>query len=105
MGSDVVTGRTCLGGIPMSVIAVETRTIEHVVSADPANPASFEQRMLARSGIPIQHIRPRKTSSISVGRGSLLSSLLTGVGFPGVNKTCMTKYSSRAPNCGWVVQL
>jgi acetyl-CoA carboxylase/biotin carboxylase 1 len=30
----------------MGVIAVETRTIERVVPADPANPASFEQRIM-----------------------------------------------------------
>ncbi|EJD34911.1 hypothetical protein AURDEDRAFT_117527 [Auricularia subglabra TFB-10046 SS5] len=42
----VVTGRARLGGIPMGVIAVETRTIERVVPADPANPLSFEQRIM-----------------------------------------------------------
>jgi acetyl-CoA carboxylase/biotin carboxylase 1 len=42
----VVVGRARLGGIPMGVIAVETRTIERVVPADPANSASFEQRIM-----------------------------------------------------------
>ncbi|KAH9072271.1 acetyl CoA carboxylase [Lactarius deliciosus] len=42
----VVVGRARLGGIPMGVIAVEARTIERVVPADPANPASFEQRIM-----------------------------------------------------------
>jgi acetyl-CoA carboxylase/biotin carboxylase 1 len=42
----VIVGRARLGGIPMGVIAVETRTIERVVPADPANPASFEQRIM-----------------------------------------------------------
>ena len=42
----VVVGRARLGGIPMGVIAVETRTIERVVPADPANPAAFEQRIM-----------------------------------------------------------
>jgi len=42
----VVTGRARLGGIPMGVIAVETRTIERVVPADPANPNSQEQRIM-----------------------------------------------------------
>lgn len=42
----VVVGRARLGGIPMGVIAVETRTIERVVPADPANPSSFEQRIM-----------------------------------------------------------
>lgn len=42
----VVVGRARLGGIPMGVIAVETRTIERVVPADPANAASFEQRIM-----------------------------------------------------------
>ena len=34
----VVTGRARLGGIPCGVIAVETRTVECTVPADPANP-------------------------------------------------------------------
>ncbi|KAF8586337.1 hypothetical protein K439DRAFT_1659720 [Ramaria rubella] len=42
----VVVGRARLGGIPMGVIAVETRTIERIVPADPANPTSFEQRIM-----------------------------------------------------------
>jgi acetyl-CoA carboxylase/biotin carboxylase 1 len=39
----VVVGRARLGGIPMGVIAVETRSVENVVPADPANPDSIEQ--------------------------------------------------------------
>jgi acetyl-CoA carboxylase / biotin carboxylase 1 len=39
----VVVGRARLGGIPMGVIAVETRTVETVTPADPANPDSIEQ--------------------------------------------------------------
>ncbi|KAJ1732462.1 acetyl-coenzyme-A carboxylase [Coemansia biformis] len=39
----VVTGRARLGGIPMGVIAVEGRTVENIIPADPANPASEEQ--------------------------------------------------------------
>ncbi|KAG8215027.1 acetyl-CoA carboxylase [Butyriboletus roseoflavus] len=42
----VVVGRARLGGIPIGVIAVETRTIERVIPADPANPASFEQKVM-----------------------------------------------------------
>ncbi|GJE90324.1 acetyl CoA carboxylase [Phanerochaete sordida] len=42
----VVVGRARLGGIPMGVISVETRTIERIVPADPANPTSFEQRIM-----------------------------------------------------------
>ncbi|KAH7094196.1 acetyl-CoA carboxylase [Auriculariales sp. MPI-PUGE-AT-0066] len=42
----VVTGRARLGGIPTGVIAVETRTMERIVPADPANPQSFEQRIM-----------------------------------------------------------
>uniref|UniRef100_A0A0A9YFN2 Acetyl-CoA carboxylase n=3 Tax=Lygus hesperus TaxID=30085 RepID=A0A0A9YFN2_LYGHE len=36
----VVTGRARLGGIPVGVIAVETRTVEVIFPADPANPDS-----------------------------------------------------------------
>ena len=35
-GKSVVTGRACLGGLPLGVIAVETRTTEKTVPADPA---------------------------------------------------------------------
>ncbi|KAG8834254.1 acetyl-coenzyme-A carboxylase, partial [Serendipita sp. 399] len=42
----VVVGRARLGGIPLGIIAVETRTIERIVPADPANAASFEQRIM-----------------------------------------------------------
>ncbi|KAJ3217083.1 acetyl-coenzyme-A carboxylase [Dinochytrium kinnereticum] len=39
----VVVGRARLGGIPMGVIAVETRATEQVIYADPANEHSVEQ--------------------------------------------------------------
>ncbi|KAH6585272.1 hypothetical protein BASA61_006947 [Batrachochytrium salamandrivorans] len=39
----VVVGRARLGGIPIGVIAVETRTTEHIVWADPAVESSQEQ--------------------------------------------------------------
>ena len=39
----VVVGRARLGGFPMGVIAVETRTVEQVIPADPATPDSKEQ--------------------------------------------------------------
>jgi acetyl-CoA carboxylase/biotin carboxylase 1 len=39
----VVVGRARLGGIPVGVIGVETRVVENVVPADPANPDSTEQ--------------------------------------------------------------
>ncbi|WLF76810.1 acetyl-coenzyme-A carboxylase [Lodderomyces elongisporus] len=38
----VVVGRARLGGIPMGVIGVETRMIENLIPADPANPESNE---------------------------------------------------------------
>ena len=39
----VVVGRARLGGIPMGVIGVETRSVENITPADPANPDSVEQ--------------------------------------------------------------
>ncbi|KAF9581259.1 acetyl-coenzyme-A carboxylase, partial [Lunasporangiospora selenospora] len=39
----VVVGRARLSGIPMGVIAVETRSVEHIIPADPANGDSVEQ--------------------------------------------------------------
>ncbi|PWN34245.1 acetyl-CoA carboxylase [Meira miltonrushii] len=44
--TSVVVGRARLGGIPIGIIAVETRTLERVVPADPANPNSQEQRIM-----------------------------------------------------------
>merc|ERR1719265_2742328 len=41
-GKSVVTGRATLGGIPMGVVAVETRAMEKRVPADPADPESRE---------------------------------------------------------------
>ena len=41
-GKSVVVGRARLGGIPMGVIAVETRLVEQRIPADPANPNSRE---------------------------------------------------------------
>lgn len=38
----VVVGRARLGGIPLGVIGVETRTVENLIPADPANPDSTE---------------------------------------------------------------
>lgn len=38
----VVVGRARLGGIPIGVIGVETRTVDNLVPADPANPDSTE---------------------------------------------------------------
>ncbi|EEA26014.1 acetyl-coenzyme-A carboxylase [Talaromyces marneffei ATCC 18224] len=38
----VVVGRARLGGIPMGVIAVESRSVDNVTPADPANPDSME---------------------------------------------------------------
>ncbi|EMG48936.1 ACC1 Acetyl-CoA carboxylase [Candida maltosa Xu316] len=38
----VVVGRARLGGIPIGVIGVETRMVENMIPADPANPSSTE---------------------------------------------------------------
>ncbi|KAL8752619.1 MAG: hypothetical protein Q9199_005623 [Rusavskia elegans] len=47
----VVVGRARLGGIPMGVIAVETRSVENVTPADPANPDSIEQIAQEAGGV------------------------------------------------------
>jgi len=41
-GKSVIVGRGRLGGIPMGSIAVETRLVEQVIPADPADPNSRE---------------------------------------------------------------
>ncbi|NXI98643.1 ACACB carboxylase, partial [Psophia crepitans] len=45
----VVVGRARLGGLPVGVIAVETRTVEVTIPADPANPDS-EAKILQQAG-------------------------------------------------------
>ena len=45
----VVTGRARLNGIPLALIVVETRTVEAVIPADPANPES-QQQVLQQAG-------------------------------------------------------
>ncbi|XP_043924452.1 acetyl-CoA carboxylase 2 [Protopterus annectens] len=45
----VVVGRARLGGIPLGVIAVETRTVELTIPADPANPES-ESKIIQQAG-------------------------------------------------------
>jgi acetyl-CoA carboxylase/biotin carboxylase 1 len=47
----VVVGRARLGGIPMGVIAVESRTVENVTPADPANPESMEIVSMEAGGV------------------------------------------------------
>lgn len=47
----VVVGRARLGGIPMGVIGVETRSVENVMPADPANPDSTEQITQEAGGV------------------------------------------------------
>jgi acetyl-CoA carboxylase/biotin carboxylase 1 len=42
----VVVGRARLGGIPMGVIAVETRATENIIAADPASEHSTEQTVV-----------------------------------------------------------
>ncbi|KAL1117895.1 hypothetical protein AAG570_004208 [Ranatra chinensis] len=45
----VIVGRARLGGIPVGVIAVETRTVEVKLPADPANPES-EAKIVSQAG-------------------------------------------------------
>jgi acetyl-CoA carboxylase/biotin carboxylase 1 len=47
----VVVGRARLNGIPMGVIAVETRSVENITPADPANPDSIEQLTNEAGGV------------------------------------------------------
>ncbi|KAI9884244.1 MAG: NADH:ubiquinone oxidoreductase [Watsoniomyces obsoletus] len=47
----VVVGRARLGGIPIGVVAVETRSVENVIPADPANPDSTEQITQEAGGV------------------------------------------------------
>jgi acetyl-CoA carboxylase/biotin carboxylase 1 len=66
----VVVGRARLGGIPMGAIAVETRTIERVVPADPANPLSNEQKIMeagqVRSSFPFCFLQ-RVVTDLTLG--------------------------------------
>jgi len=48
-GKSVVIGRARLGGIPMGVVAVETRLVEQVIPADPAD-ANSREAILPQAG-------------------------------------------------------
>jgi len=48
---EVVAGRARLGGYPVGVVAVETRTVEMVSPADPASPDSKEQVFQRAGGV------------------------------------------------------
>nr|ANM86838.1 acetyl-CoA carboxylase [Stygiella incarcerata] len=48
---NVICGRARLGGVPVGVISVETRRIDSVVPADPADPDSFEKTMVQAGGV------------------------------------------------------
>lgn len=52
----VVVGRARLGGVPMGVISVETRSVERVVPADPANPVSQELKIMEAGQVRSFHI-------------------------------------------------
>ncbi|KEZ42713.1 Acetyl-CoA carboxylase [Scedosporium apiospermum] len=47
----VVVGRARLGGIPVGVIGVETRSVENITPADAANPDSIEQVTIEAGGV------------------------------------------------------
>jgi acetyl-CoA carboxylase / biotin carboxylase 1 len=47
----VVVGRARLGGMPMGVVAVETRSVENITPADAANPDSIEQITQEAGGV------------------------------------------------------
>ncbi|KPJ19678.1 Acetyl-CoA carboxylase [Papilio machaon] len=49
----VIAGRARLGGIPVGVIAVETRTVEFTLPADPANLDSEAKTKARLGGIPV----------------------------------------------------
>ncbi len=70
--TSVVTGRARLGGIPVGVIAVETRTLERVVPADPANPNSTEQRIMeaGQGGTRTRRTRRRRPSGTLTRRAA-----------------------------------
>ena len=85
----VVCGRARVGGVPVGVIAVETRSVEVTMPADPANLDSEAKviniiiviekytsivnvdrlyNKLAKYGIQIPHIKQRKRLKILVGK-------------------------------------
>lgn len=54
-GKSVIVGRGRLGGMPMGAIAVETRMVEQVIPADPADPNSREA-ILPQAGKLSSHL-------------------------------------------------
>jgi len=69
----------------MGVIAVETRTIECIVPADPADPASFEQRIMEASQVWYPNFAYRAAQAIFYfnRRGLPLTIFANWHGFPG----------------------
>lgn len=46
----VIVGRARLGGIPVGVVAVETRTVEQIIPADPAGGPESKEQVVVRAG-------------------------------------------------------
>jgi hypothetical protein len=100
----------------MGAIAVETRTIERIVPADPANASSMEQKIMEagqvsalffsidqvlmlislviRSGTQTQRSKLLKPFSISTEKVYLSSSLLIGEDFLEDNRICSMRFSN-----------
>lgn len=69
----VVCGRARLGGIPVGVVAVETRTVEIDVPADPANldsEAKVRARRPARPANGVSTLGFRISADLGSPRGS-----------------------------------
>lgn len=93
----VVTGRARLGGIPVGVIGVETRSVENVMPADPANPESIEQVTTEAGGVWYPNSAFKTAQAIrdfNTGEQLPLMILANWRGFSGVSVTCTTKCSS-----------
>ena len=72
-GKSVVIGRGRLGGIPMGAISVETRLVEKIVPADPADPNSREA-VLPQAG---QVLFPDSSYKVAQAEGCLVEGILT----------------------------
>ena len=74
-GKSVVVGRGRLGGIPMGAIAVETRLVDKVIPADPADPNSRESCPPPgwTSSFPRLVLQDRTSSFVTSTRKAFLS--------------------------------
>ncbi|POW05114.1 hypothetical protein PSHT_10947 [Puccinia striiformis] len=100
----VVVGRARLGGIPMGCIAVETRTIEKVIPADPANPSSVEQKIMEAGQVWYPNSSHKTAQAIEDFNREELP-LIIFANWRGFSGGQQDMFDERVYDCGWIIEL